>query len=156
MQLIFFKVKTLLNSAFNPPMWIPPYKFITTRDLKFYDKKYCVTAGKNLTCSVRGEPSGRELPSLCDTRIWVVLQSGYAAAEGNIMASVKNSKTCLWKVTILADWNLWGPPTAAKIPFKMINKWLKYACKRNFWQNQAFRFNFVNFWPSELFISNMI
>ena len=98
------------------------------------------------------------LTSACNltTCIWVVLQSGYAAAEGNIMASVKNSKTCLWKVTILADWNLWGPPTAAKIPFKMINKWLKYACKRHFWQNQAFRFNFVNFWPSELFISNMI
>ena len=61
------------------------------------------------------------------------------------MASVKNSKACLWKVTILADWNLWGPPTTAKIPFKIINKWLKYARKHHFLAKSGVSFQFCPF-----------
>ena len=75
----------------------------------------------------------------------VVLQSGYAAAECHIMAYVKNYRPLPSKFAISINWAPCGLPTAAKISFKIINKWLKYVSKCHFGQNQAFRFIFAYF-----------
>ena len=75
----------------------------------------------------------------------VVLQSGYAAAEGHIMAYMKNYRALPSKFAIPIYWSPSGLPTATKILFKIIDKWLKNVSKCHFGQKQAFRLFLVYF-----------